>query len=371
MDHGANKGSNERLTRREFLAAAGAGAAGAAVSSLVGSGKSEPVAAKAGELVYVGWGGTYQAAQTQAFFDPFQKRFDIQVIQDTGPQIERSRAEVQSGHPHYDLTTTNQTFMMIGVEQNLWEPIDYKYFDPSDLKVMSQDVRLKFGVGSILYTEGLAFNTEAFPPGKPQPNSWADFWDVKRFPGKRALPACDVATLPLPEGASLADGVTPDKLYPIDISRATRKLKELAPYVIWWKDTQQSVQLLATQDAVMSLGPGGRFQQIIDKGAPIQIIWNQARFTFDVWYVLRGAPNKDNAMRFIAYASSPRPQAEMSKLSGYAPTNPRAYQFLDPSTAKKLPTYKDNFKQIFKKNEAWWKDHRTEWIETCTSGLLK
>src|SRR5262245_34421692 len=69
------------------------------------------------EVALVSWGGSYQDAQRKAYFEPFMKATGIRVIDGVGPQIERSRAEVTSGHPSYDIAVTNQTFNLIGVEQ--------------------------------------------------------------------------------------------------------------------------------------------------------------------------------------------------------------------------------------------------------------
>ncbi len=325
-------------------------------------------------LAIVSWGGSYQAAQRKAFFQPFEKATGIHVIEGVGPQIERTRAEVESGHPDFDLASTNQAFNLIGIDQNLWLPIDYKYFDPKDLAAMPVRFRQKYGVGTIIYDEGLAISTKAFPATRAQPNSWADAWDVSKFPGKRAFPWCDVATYPLPESALLADGVPPQNVYevlsaPGGIERAIRKLKELAPNIIWWHDVNQAGQMLTSGDAVMSMAPSNRIQTLIDDGAPLKIVWNQNRYTFDVWYVLRGAPDADNAMRFIAFASRPEQQAEMARLGGYGPTNPRAMGLLDPSVARTLPTYPDHLKVAFQKNENWWRANREKWVEACSSAL--
>jgi putative spermidine/putrescine transport system substrate-binding protein len=167
----------------------------------------------------------------------------------------------------------------------------------------------------------------------------------------------------------LADGVPLDKLYPLDIPRALSKLKELAPNIVWWHDINQGGQMLTSGEAVMSIAPSNRIQGLIDSGAPLKIIWNQNRYTFDVWYVLRGAPDADNAMRFIAFASRADSQARMAQLGGYGPTNPRALALIDQTAAKKLPTYADNYNLVFQKNEEWWKDNRQKWVEACTAAL--
>ena len=61
-----------------------------------------PAPAGTGKLVIVGWGGSYQEAQDKAFYSPFAKAASVAVTQDTGPQIERSKAEVESGKPAFD-----------------------------------------------------------------------------------------------------------------------------------------------------------------------------------------------------------------------------------------------------------------------------
>ncbi len=224
------------------------------------------------------------------------------------------------------------------------------------------------GVGTIYYAEAIAINEEAFPGEKP--DSWADFWDLEKFPGKRSLPWCDVATYPLPEAALLADGVALEDLYPIDIERAAAKLKELSEDTIWWKKANQPGQLLSTGEVTMAMAPSGRIQKLVDEGAPLAIVWNEGRYTFDVWYVLKGAANADNAMRFIAAASTPEAQARMARALGYGPTNPRALELLDEATLKKLPNHPNNAKSMFLKNEEWWIENRSKWIEACTEALL-
>lgn len=344
---------------------------GVVVSLSVALGTAHVASAQSGgEVAIVSWGGNYQEAQRKAFFAPFAKATGIRVIEGVGPQIERTRAEVSSGKPSFDLVVTNQAFNLIGVEQGLWTAIDYAKFDKSLLDAIPAKYRQTYGVGSIVYAEGITFSTRAFPADKPAPAGFKDFWNVAAFPGKRAMPWCDVATYPLPEAALLADGVLVDKLYPIDMPRAVRKLKELSPHVVWWRDINQAGQLIATGEAAMGIAPTGRVQTLIDGGAPLKIDWIQARYTFDVWYVLKGAPNTENAMRFIAYASTPEAQAEMARLSGNAPTNSAAFALLEETVARKMPTHPDNFPKQFKKDEVWWKENRAKWVEACKGGLM-
>lgn len=323
------------------------------------------------ELVIVTWGGTLAEQMNETFFTPFGNDNSVNVRLDTGPEIERSRAEVESGSPSYDMTATNLAFYLIGEGQNLWEPMDYDVFDQDVLARIPQNMRKSHGIAAYVYAHGMSFNTDAYPEGGPQPGSWADFWDVERFPGQRAMADCGSASRPVPEAALLADGVPMDELYPIDIERAARKLREIAPHVVWWTNANQPGQLLASGEVTMAMAPTNRIQTLLDQGAPVEIVWNQSQWTFDAWYVLRGAPNAANAMKFIASAMSAERQAEFARASSMAPTNPDAFALIDDETARKLPTYPENFEPMYEKNEAWWEENRAAWAEACLAAIIE
>ena len=99
-----------------------------------------------------------------------------------------------------------------------------------------------------VYTTVLGYRKDAFPGGKG-PQNWVDFWDAKKFPGPRTLRDSPVDNL---EFALMADGVAPDKLYPLDIDRAFKKLDAIKPHIsVWWKTGAQSAQLLVDKEAIM------------------------------------------------------------------------------------------------------------------------
>jgi spermidine/putrescine-binding protein len=101
----------------------------------------------------------------------------------------------------------------------LAEPIDGKIIDRSKFLPQAQ---MSHVFSASAYSTVIAYRPDAFPNGTPK--SWADFWDVKKFPGPRSLRNHPVDNL---EAALMADGVAPEKIYPIDIDRAFRKLDEI------------------------------------------------------------------------------------------------------------------------------------------------
>lgn len=319
------------------------------------------------------YGGGLQDGLAAAMFEPFARRSGIDLTLLEGDNIgilDRSAAEVASGHPGYYVTTTNLTYYQQGLERDLWEPLDYGSFDPTDLAAVPAAMRLSHGVASYVHSNNLVFSTDAFPEGDRQPASWADFWNVNAFPGLRALPVCDSGINPLPEIALMADGVAPDELYPIDIDRAARKLKELLPHVVRWRDGAESVALVAGGTAALGLIGNARAQLAIDRGAPLRIVWERARRTFDVWYILKGAPHREEAMQFLAFSQQPERQAELARRTGLAPTNANAYLHLDEETAQKLPGYPANRDRMFANDERWWQTNRTRWVNACKGAMI-
>lgn len=357
-----------------LLAACGispaASPASSPITSALAASSALPTQVKdTGEVVLVGFGGTYQAAQSKAFHEPFSKETGIKVSQGTTGGIAQAKAQVESGHPSFDMEDNNVGTMLIGMDSNLWMLIDYSFFRKEDLANIPPSLQMKYGAPTIAFVECMTFNLDIFPDGKPQPSSWADFWDLKKFPGKRGMFRPDTATTPLPEIALLADGVPPEKLYPLDSARAIKKLQSIVGNVVWFTDPAQPPQALANGQVVMAMDNNGRAQVLIDKGAKLKIVWNQSRLAINVWNVLRGAPNWVAAMKLIAYASRPEGQALMAQLTGNAPTNTAANDLLDDAAKRKMATYPANLKLTYSKDESWWYQNRTKWIELALPAL--
>jgi len=151
-----------------------------AMSAWIALATSAANAQQNGKIVYLGIGGATQEALRKAYFEPFAKETGIQVVEDTGLSAERVQAEVQSGHPTIDVTNISTAAYETLLAKDLLAPIDYKYYEPADLKSMPEGtMRGKFSVSTSYTSLGMSFSTAAFPEGKPQPNSWADFWDVR------------------------------------------------------------------------------------------------------------------------------------------------------------------------------------------------
>ena len=90
------------------------------------------------------------------------------------------------------------------------------------------------------------------------PDSWADFFNSKEFPGKRAVDGRPTPLSGTLEAALLADGVASDDLYPIDTDRALKTYDKIKDDLITWETGAQQTQMAEAGEADMVFGWSGR-----------------------------------------------------------------------------------------------------------------
>src|SRR5216683_6357029 len=160
------------------------------------------VPAQAGDqITFVSQGGAYQKAQTIAILDPAAKKLDITINQDSIPDAwPVIKSQVASGKPTWDVVDVPTGYCLRAGDQGLIEKLDFANIP--NAAAMPEAYRNAYSVAYEFYSSVLAYSQKKYPDGAT-PNSWADFWDVKKFPGLRALRNHPIATL---EAALMADG---------------------------------------------------------------------------------------------------------------------------------------------------------------------
>ncbi len=321
--------------------------------------------AQSRQLVVCSWGGAYQEAQRKAMFQPFEKETGIKITEASPTDYGKLKAMVQSGNVEWDLVDVGDLNVIAGAKDNLLEPLDYQLIDTRE--VFPQVVH-KYGIGTIYYSTILAYSTKKYPGGD-HPKTWAEFWDVKRFPGPRSMRNNPLDNL---EFALLADGVSLDKVYPLDVERAFRSMDRIKKHVnVWWTTGAQPAQLLADGEVELATSWSGRIIAIQRQGARAAIEWNQGKLQWDSWVIPRGTRNKDGAMKFIAWATQPKPQAAIANEIPYGPVNRKAFDFINPQAAKEMPTAPENAKRQLMVDTVWWGEHRNALVERWNAWLLK
>ena len=273
------------------------------------------------QITFVSQGGAYQKAQTVAILDPAAKKLDITVNQDSIPDAwPVIKTQVASGKPTWDVVDVPTGYCLRGGEQGLIEKLDFAKLP--NAAAMPENYRSPYSVAYEFYSSVLAYSQTKYPAGAA-PDSWADFWDVKKFPGRRALRNHPLATL---EAALMADGVAPDKLYPLDVDRAFKKLEQIKPYItVWWTSGAQSAQLLNDGEVDMVMAWNGRVSALAGEGAKVGFTYNQGILQNTSLCILKDAPNLLTAVRFLNEAVDPVNQANLPQHIDYGPANPKAF----------------------------------------------
>jgi putative spermidine/putrescine transport system substrate-binding protein len=324
-------------------------------------------AAAAADLTVTSWGGSYQDAQREVFFEPFKQATGINLIEDNwNGGVGAIRAKVEGGGHEWDVVQVEAEELVLGCEEGLYEPIDWDAVGGKDQFI---DAAVSdCGVGTIVWTTAIAYDGDKITADAPQ--SWADFWDTEKYPGKRGLRRGPKYNL---EFALMADGVDPAEVYdvlrtPEGVERAFAKLDEIKDEVIWWEAGAQPPQLLASGEVIMTSAYNGRISAANQgEGRNFKVVWPQSIYAVDSWVILRGSPNKDAALQFIAFASQPEHQSNLPKAIAYGVTNKAAADQIDKAILADLPTAPENLAGAIELDTEYWVENIDRLMERFTA----
>ncbi|MDR3534855.1 MAG: ABC transporter substrate-binding protein [Acetobacteraceae bacterium] len=365
---------NDFLSRRHLLALGAAGAmtpfaAYRALAQGVPLPEIPPIPETlkgTGELRIAGYGGTGQDAERTAYFQPFEKMSGIKVRDFAGADLNKVKAMVDTGNVEWDVVQLSQ-----GSVKNLmkhgdyFEKIDYELVDTANIDAV---YRSEYAIDMLVWSEVMAYRTDAFKGAVPV--GWADFWDVKKFPGDRSLDGAGPGNPEL-EFAVMAAGVAPDKVYPIDIDKAFASYDKIKASVVkWWETGAVPVQMLTDKEVVLTSVWNGRMAALQAAGVPAAISWDQGLLKRDAWAVPKNSPNKANAMKFIAFSTMAVPQARVSSLIPYGSVNSKSAAFVAPKQLALLPSSPDIKSRLVPYDYSWWSEHRDEVVARWNKWIL-
>ncbi|HEY0286101.1 MAG TPA: ABC transporter substrate-binding protein [Pseudomonas sp.] len=304
------------------------------------------------DITFVSQGGAYQEAQSKAILEPAAKKLGLTLKQDSSPKAYPIiKTQIESGNVSWDVVDLPTGDCIRGEQEGLFEKLDLSLIP--NAAQLPADLKDDYSVGYISYSTVLAYRTDAFK-NKAAPQTWADFWDTRKFPGQRSLRNLPRPTL---EIALMADGVPADKLYPLDVDRAFKKLEEIKPHITtWWTSGGQSAQLISDGEVDMIQAWNGRITAVQADGAPVAFDYNQGVLETNSLCVLKGSPHKVAAMKFVNEAIDARLQAALPMIIDYGPLNPQAYKtgIISPDRVAKLPSAPENISRQALLSAKWW-----------------
>jgi len=329
--------------------------------------------ASALDLVVVSWGGAYTTSQQRAYSEPYMAANPgINIINDdsSGVAVAKLRAMKEAGNVTWDLVDMVAADAMLSCDEGLVEEIDHDAMLTAapDGTPASKD----FGdlivspcfVPNIVYSTTFGYRTDLV--GDTPPTTINDVFDLEKYPGKRALEKKAIANF---EWALLADGGAADKIYEWlateeGVDRALAKLDTIKDSVVWWEKGAQTPQLLADGEVIMGSTYNGRlFSVIEEEKQPIAMMWDWQVFDLDGWVLPAGAPNREEALKFLSYASDTQRLADQAKYISYGPARMSSaplvgkHADLGIDMAPHMPTAPDNAKQTLLYNYEFWADN--------------
>lgn len=325
--------------------------------------------ALARELTVVSWGGAVQKAQSTTFFKPFSVTEKIPLLETSWEGgIGILRAKVQAGQTDWDLVEVESDELAIGCEENLYEKIDWSKIGGKE--IYTPDAASTCGVGALQYSFVLAYDPAKTPDA---PKSWADFFDLKKYPGKRALRNGPKITL---EVALMADGVPAKDVYKVlgtaeGLDRAFKKLDTIKPNILWWQTGQKPIELLSSGEAQLIGVFNGRVTAANKTGKHFKMTWDQSLYTWDSWVILKGAANKDAAYRLLNYMSDAGRQSEQLKILANGLPNKKAVTLVDKTVLDDLPSAPQNIANAMEINATFWLDNFDKLSDRFTKWAAK
>lgn len=364
---------------KTFFKLSSIAAAGALAVGLTVSGQ-----AKADSLTVVSWGGAYTKSQIEAYHKPWEAKTRIKInSEDYGGGLAEVKAQVESGNVTWDLVDVELSDAVRGCDEGLLVPIDKSILPAgADGTPAEQDfiegTLTECGVASIVWSTIYAYDTTKFPGAKP--TTMADFFDTKKFPGKRGLRKNPKANL---EFALVADGVSAKDVYKVlgtdaGVDRAFAKLDTIKNDVVWWTAGAQPPQMLADGEVVMTSAYNGRiFNAQATEKKPFEIVWDGQVWDLDLWVIPKGSKNLEKALEFVAFSTDTKRNADQAAWISYGPVRKSAAPLVGKHAEAgidmkpHMPTAPANFKNAIQNDFEFWADHQDELNEKFNAWLAK
>ena len=348
------------LSRRTLLAAAAALALAAPAG-----------AQQKGEVIIATTGGLMEKSLQDHFYKRFETETGIRVRSvpiELPDQWARAAAGARSGNVPFDIVTATPPDLI--QHKDILAPLNCEGMAGVKASALPNSCfpngLMRTGGGMVM-----VWSAKAFPPGK-EPQSWADFFDTQKFPGPRALPDTGDREWWVPTMALIADGVPVDKLFPLDVDRAYRKLDAIKPQVAaWWKSGDNSMQILRGGDAVITMVYSSRAVPLTKSG-DFNFTWNGAIRDVGNWAVLKNGPNTKNAVAFLDFfVTGPAEHVPFSAKVSFDSNNKEAPSLVPPEERRFRPSWPENWSKLVVADYEWIAANRASLRERWTSWVTK
>jgi putative spermidine/putrescine transport system substrate-binding protein len=322
------------------------------------------------DVNFTSWGGVYQDSQQNAYSSTWSEG-TVNFIEYSGG-LDEIRSQVESGNVIWDIVDVLPHDARVGCDEGLFARLDRNMFEPAaDGTAMDDDVMVEVPndcvVPQIFWSYVPFYKAGTFKG--PQPSTISDFFDLQKFPGKRGIRYWPNAII---EMALVADGVAIKDVYKVmstraGIDRAFAKLDSIKDQVVFWDHGEEPQQLVKSGEVVMSIAFNGRVgAAILSQDEDFITVWD-GQVLEESWVVLmNGAPNAEEAKKFLVHLSAPKQQAEQARYINYGPMRFSAFDIIragEPwfhngkNVMQHMPNRPEVMPRTIIANPEWWADY--------------
>lgn len=333
--------------------------------------------------IYTG-SGAYKISQTKAFFQPFETNTGtkIEVLSEEPilDLLKGWRSKAKAGADVINLSSyeadvaCDAGYLIALTETDIAPGANGERIDQDFLDNSLRDC----AVPTVAWSALMVVKQTKF--AKQKPRGWADFFNVKKFKGKRSMRKSAQHSL---EIALLSTGVPANEIYELLESvkgqkQAFAQLDKIKDEIVWWKKSAASITNLNSDDVSMGMAFNGRlFHAMIADGLDVTLVWQGQIYDFDYWGIPLNSVNQDRALAFVKFATSPQQLAAQSNWMPYGPMRASSLKFVKEHSIGKmhmapyLPTTKAHFRKALKFNEGWWRSQKGQLLEKRFADWLK
>lgn len=322
------------MKRRTFVAAA---ASLPAVNILSGTAR-----AQSKEIRMIESGGLSGDSIQVGYIEPLKAKTGITVVRESPSSLGKLRAIVESGQTSTTLFELGSSVMVQAKKLGLIEKIDWAAVDPAP---MYPEAKNEYGFGYQYFSTIMAWRADA-----KAPKNFVEFFDTKAFPGKRCLPDYPHYCLPF---AAQAAGVPIDKLFPLDVDLAFKKLNEMKKDVsVWWKAGAQPPQLLKDNEVQYVICWSGRV--VGDPAFGMSFVGGKADLSY--FGIVKGSKPEDKAAAYklMHEMSLPENQAKAAGVISYTGPSPNLDPLLPKDKLWQFPSSSQNKSVQYFEDADWW-----------------
>ena len=336
------------------------------------------------EVTVVSWGGGYTASQQKAYADTWSTGTANFISYNGG--LGEVRAQVESGNVQWDIVDVLADQARTGCDEGLFEELDRSLFIPAaDGTSMDDDIMVPVPNDCVvpqIFWSYVPFHSAGTFSGA-QPSTISDFFDVEKFPGKRGIHTWAQA---ITEMALVADGVAIADVYDVmsteaGIERAFAKLDTIKDHVVFWSSGSKPLELIKSGEVSMSLAYNGRIgAAVLSEGADFVTVWD-GQVLEEEWFVLlKGAPNRAEAISFLVHASTTEQQAAQAHFINYGPMRASAFDIIKANepwfhNGKNIMEHMPNRPEVMPRtivaNPDWWADNGQEVNDRYAAWMAK